>query len=65
MPNELSPLEKDIAISIAKGMNANQICDWHQITYREYICLKRRILRKLNIKRMTQIFQVLLNMKLL
>lgn len=56
MRNKLTEFEKSIAQAIAEGQNAKQITEWYGITYKDYVNCKRRILRKLKIKRITQIF---------
>lgn len=59
MRNNLSYFEKTIAFAIAQGMNAREITEWYGIQYKDYVNCKRRILRKLKIKRMTEIFSKL------
>lgn len=60
MEKKLSEIEEKVALAIAQGQNARQIAEWYGITYKEYVNCKRRILRKLKIKRMTQILPVLI-----
>ncbi len=59
MPKELTEFESKIAYAIAEGQNARQIVEWYGITYKEYVNCKRRILRKLKINRITQIFSII------
>ena len=63
MEEKLTDFEKKIAFAIAQGQNSKQIAEWYGITYQEYVNCKRRILRKLKIKRMTQIFSLITKRK--
>lgn len=56
MKSNLTDFEYKIALAIAQGMNAREITEWYGIQYRDYVNCKRRILHKLKIKRMTEIF---------
>lgn len=53
--DELTPLELKVMRLLAEGLDAYSICDWLGIDYSEYVKFKNSILKKLKIKRITQI----------
>lgn len=59
----LTDFEYKIAVAIAQGMRAREITEWYGLQYKDYVNCKRRILRKLKIKRMTEIFSKLFEYK--
>lgn len=56
----LNEEEKEVAMMLMRGQNANGIMDWLEIDYKEYSRLKKSLLNKLKIKRITQILSVYL-----
>ena len=57
---ELSPLEEYILDMLIHGQNSNGITSWLGISYIEYSKNRKSILKKLQIKRMTEIHSYLL-----
>lgn len=52
---DLTPIETDIAYMLARGHEAIDICVQIGITYKDYVKNKNKILKKLGIRRITQI----------
>ena len=57
---ELTQLEEEIMDMLIKGQNSNDITSWLGISYVEYSKNRKSILKKLQIKRMTEIYSYLL-----
>ena len=57
---ELTQLEEEIMDMLIKGQNSNGITSWLGISYVEYSKNRKSILKKLQIKRMTEIYSYLL-----
>ncbi len=47
--------EKEVAMMLMQGQNANGIMNWLGIDYKEYIKIKKNILKELKIRRITQL----------
>lgn len=56
----LSQDEKELMFLIIQGHNFNGITEWLSIDYSEYLTIKRSLLKKLHVKRITQILSVAL-----
>lgn len=53
--DELNPLELKVMNLLAEGLDASSICNWINIDYQQYLKSKKSILKKLKIKRITEI----------
>lgn len=59
---ELTQLEKEIMDMLIQGQNPNGITSWLGISYVEYSKNRKSILKKLNIRRITEIYpHILIN----
>jgi len=56
--DEFTPLELSVMRLLAEGLDAFAVCDWLGIDYKQYLEAKKNILKKLKIKRITQILPV-------
>ena len=63
---ELTQLEEEIMDMLIQGQNSNGITSWLGISYVEYSKNRKSILKKLQIKRITEIYPklILLNFQL-
>ena len=57
---ELTQLEEEIMDMLIQGQNPNGITSWLGISYVEYSKNRKSILKKLQIKRMSEIYSYLL-----
>ena len=55
MEINLTPLEREVMLLLASGMNARAITDYLDISYKEYCKTKKNILKKMNINNRNQI----------
>lgn len=55
MNNELTPLEFNVMEMLAQGLTCYTIMELNQINYKQYVKVKKNILKKMGIKRITQI----------
>lgn len=63
--DELTPLELRVLRLLAEGLDAFSICDWLAIDYAQYVKCKNSILKKLKIKRITQILPTAVSLGLI
>ncbi len=61
MIESLTKSEKEMMYMLIRGQNYNGISLWMCIDYSEYVKLKKSILKKMNVKRITQLLLVLIN----
>lgn len=57
----LTETEKEMMYMLIRGQNYKGISLWLCIDYSEYVKLKKSILKKMNVKRITQLLLVLIN----
>lgn len=62
---ELTPLELDVMRLLAEGLDAYAVCDWLAIDYKQYKICKNSILKKLKIKRISEILPVAIQLGLI
>ena len=65
MKEKLTPMELEVMCLLAEGMDCYGICDCLDIEYCEYKKLKNSVLKKLGIKKITQILATAINIGLL
>ena len=65
MKEKLTPMETEVMRLLAEGMDCYGICDCLDIEYCEYKKLKNNVLKKLGIKKITQILSTAINVGLL
>lgn len=65
MSKKLTIFEKEIMMMLIEGRNYTFIMEWFDLSYKEYKSVKSNILKKLNIKRSSELFKVAIKLKLL
>lgn len=63
--DKLTPLELKVMRLLAEGLDAYSIMNWLGIDYPEYVKCKNSILKKLKIKRITQILPTAVSLGLI
>lgn len=65
MSKKLTIFEKEIMMMLIEGRNYKFIMEWFDLSYKEYKLAKSNIFKKLNIKRLSELFKNAIKLKLL